>query len=463
MKERTEIMKELMDIDSKQDQTATEDLRQANQDAPGEGVTSPPPEPVRHTQGRHKFLIILAISLGIVAGVIAWQHWATRTKVANSAAQASKAITDLVVLDESQLRQVFIEPVGARTITVDRNATGRVSFNEDRLTPVFSPYAGRVLELLANKGANVRRGQPLVVLESPEVVAAQNDLASARSDLEKARIGLDAARITAERARRLHEQEAVATKDLQQGEADLSRAQDEYRRAQVGLAAVENRLSLFGKDPKEIAGLGERVDRQVVIRAPIAGTIVDRKIGPGQYVKPDAPDPLFLISDLATLWILADVYESDVAMVHLGAPVGVSVPAYPNRVFPAHISFISPTVDPATRTVRVRCLVQNPQGLLKPDMFATIKIGAAAQQSVPVIPASALVTEGDSSLVFVEEGQGRFRRRKIQPGQEMAGSVAIATGLSVGERVATRGGLLMNELIKSQDQTESKDCDRQAN
>jgi membrane fusion protein, heavy metal efflux system len=141
----------------------------------------------------------------------------------------------------------------------------------------------------------------------------------------------------------------------------------------------------------------------------------------------------------------------------------VSVPAYPNRVFPAHISFISPTVDPATRTVRVRCLVQNPQGLLKPDMFATIKIGAAAQQSVPVIPASALVTEGDSSLVFVEEGQGRFRRRKIQPGQEMAGSVAIATGLSVGERVATRGGLLMNELIKSQDQTESKDCDRQAN
>jgi RND family efflux transporter MFP subunit len=171
-------------------------------------------------------------------------------------------------------------------------------------------------------------------------------------------------------------------------------------------------------------------------------------------VKPDAPDPLFLISDLATLWILADVYESDVAMIHVGAPVDIVVPAYPNRAFPAHISFISPTVDPATRTVRVRCVVQNPQGMLKPDMFATIKIGAAVQQSLPVVPASALVTEGDNAVVFVEEGHGRFRRRKIQPGQEMAGSVAIATGLSVGERVATRGGLLMNEVSNSQEQAE---------
>jgi len=395
----------------------------------------------------------LAISIGLGAGVIAWHRRATQTKV-NSAAPASNANTDLVVLDANQLRQVAIEPVGARTITLDRNATGKVGFNEDRLTPVFTPYAGRVLELLANKGENVSKNRPLVILESPELVAAQNDLASARSDLTKAKIGLDTAQVVAERARRLHEQEAIATKDLQQAEADLTRAQDEYRRAQVALAAVENRLSLFGKDPKEIASLGERVDRRVVIRAPIAGTIVDRKIGPGQYIKPDAPDPLFLISDLATLWILADVYESDVALIHVGEPVEVKVPAYPARIFPAHISFVSPTVDPTTRTVRVRCLVQNSQGLLKPDMFATIKIGAAAQQSVPVVPASAVVSEGDSSLVFVEEGNGRFRRRQVQVGQEIGLKVAIASGLSVSERIATRGGLLMNELSKSQDQAE---------
>jgi len=454
MKERTETMNELMDIDCKQDQAVTEGLIQPDQSGTKGQVISPPPEPVRHTRGRHKLPIILAIVLGGVVGVVLWQHTAARNKLAPSTAEARKPTTDLVVVNDQQLRQVSVEPVGARTITVDRNATGRVGFNEDRLTPVFTPYAGRVLELLANKGASVGKSQPLVILESPELVVAQNDLASVRSDLAKAKIGLDTAQIVAARARRLHEQEAIATKDLQQAEADLNRAQDEHRRAQVGLAAVENRLSLFGKDPKEIAGLGERVDRRVIIRAPIAGTIVDRKVGPGQYIKPDAPDPLFLISDLTTLWILADVYETDVAMVHLEAPVEVSVPAYPDRIFPGHISLISPTVDSATRTVRVRCQVQNPQGLLKPDMFATIKIGAAIQQSVPVIPASSVVTEGDSSLVFVEEGHGHFRRRKIQVRQEMGGSVAIDNGLSVGESIVTRGALLMGELNKSQDQTE---------
>ena len=454
MNERPDVMKELEETDSRQNRTATGDTGPPGLETPRREGSRPSVEPAPHRPGHYKFLVIVTASFGIVVAVIAWRHWTTRIEVVKPAAEASKTIPDLVVLDESQLRQVSVEPAGMRAITLDRNATGKVGFNEDRLTPVFTPYAGRVLGLLANKGASVSKGQPLVVLESPELVAAQNDLASARSDLAKAKIGLNAAQTVADRARRLHEQEAIATKDLQQAEADLARAQDEYRRAQVTLAAVENRLLLFGKDPKEIAGLGARVDRQVVLRAPIAGTIVDRKIGPGQYIKPDAPDPLFLISDLTTLWILADVFESDVAMIHLRAPVEVSVPAYPNRVFPAHISFISPTVDPATRTVRVRCLVQNPEGLLKPDMFATIKIHAAAQQTVPVIPSSAVVTEGDSSLVFVEEGHGRFRRRKIQVGQELGGSVALATGLSVGERVAMRGGLLMNELNKPQDQTQ---------
>src|SRR5262245_58916397 len=441
---RSDIMNELMDVNAKQDLAGTDDRRQPNSSLASVGSTD----------ARYRLLVILGISLAIVAGVVTWQRWGSGTKVASHVAQASKTTTDVVVLDESQLRQVSIEPVGTRTITVDRNTTGKVGFNEDRLTPVFTPYAGRIVELLVNKGDSVGKNQPLVVLESPDLVVAQNDLASARSDLSKAKIGLDTAQTVAARARRLHEQEALATKDLQQAEADLTRSQDELRRAQIGLAAAENRLLLFGKDPKEIAGLGERVDRRIVIRAPIAGTVVDRKIGPGQYVKPDAPDPLYLISDLATLWILADVYESDVAMVHLGAPVEVSVSAYPNRIFPAHISFISPTVDPATRIVRVRCLIHNSQGLLKPDMFATIKIGGAVEQSVPIVPTSAPVAEGDSSLVFVEEGRGRFRRRRIQLGQEMEGKIAIARGLSVGERVATRGGLLMNELNKSQDQVQ---------
>jgi cobalt-zinc-cadmium efflux system membrane fusion protein len=391
------------------------------------------------------------VVIGVVIVLVGWQRVSSRSEPVDHPAekQGPPAASDLVIIDEKNLHQISTETVQERMVTVDRKATGKIGFNEDRLTPVFTPYAGRVVELLANKGDSVRSGQSLVVLESPDFVAAQNDLASARSDVAKAKIGLDTSQVAADRARRLHDQEALSTKDLQQAEADLARAQDELRRAQTTLTAVENRLALFGKDNQEIAKLGEHADSRITLRAPIAGTVVDRKIGPGQYVKPDASDPLFLISDLSTLWVLVDVFESDVAGIHLNMSVDVNVAAYPDRVFPAKISFISPTVDPNTRTVRVRCLVQNSSSLLKPDMFATIKIGAAAKQPVAVIPASSVVVEGNDSLVFVQEGAGRFRRRQIQTGSQVGESFIVNSGLKPGDVVATRGALLLDEAGKS--------------
>jgi cobalt-zinc-cadmium efflux system membrane fusion protein len=398
----------------------------------------------------NKAWVIVVIAAAIAAGLIGWQRMAPRSEVAAHADEKPAApATDLITVDEKQLQQISTDAVKQRLVTVDRKATGKIGFNEDRMTPVFTPYAGRVIELLANKGDDVKVGQPLVVLESPDYIAAQNDLASARSDVAKAKIGLDTAKAGAERARRLHDQEALATKDLQQAEADFARAQDETHRADTALASIVNRLSLFGKGPEDIAKLEEHPDRQVVLPAPIPGTIVDRKIGSGQYVKPDSPDPLFLISDLTTLWVLVDVFESDLAGIRLNTPVEVSVAAYPDRVFPARISFISPTVDPTTRTVRVRCLVANPNGLLKPDMFATIKMGSALQAAMPTIPSSAVVAEGNDSLVFVSEGPGHFRPRRIQVGREIEGGFIVDSGLHAGEIVATRGALLLSEISKS--------------
>jgi len=374
----------------------------------------------------------------------------SRMEKADSTNEKVDPPSDVVVVDEQQLKQVSTDLVKEDYVTVDRKATGKVGFNEDRLTPVLTPYSGRVSELLANKGDAVKAGQPLVVLESPDYVAAQNDLATARSDAAKSRIGLKSAEIAHERAQRLHDQEAIATKDLQQADADLARAQDELRRSEATLRAVENRILLFGKDPDDIASLGERVDRRVILRAPITGIIVERKIGPGQYVKPDSADPVFLISDLTTLWVLVDVYESDLNATHLNTPVEVRVAAYSDRVFPARISFISPTVDPATRTVRVRCLVPNSDGLLKPEMFATIKIGSAGQERAPLVPASAVIVDGDDTGVFVVEGPGRFRWRSIQLGHQVErGAFIIDSGLRPGEAVADRGALLLNELRKS--------------
>lgn len=402
-------------------------------------------------QPRSRVWPIIGIVMAALVAVIVWR-WLTPAptaadRPAEKPAADKQASNDTITVSGPQLQQISTETVKERMVTIDRSATGRVGFNEDRLTPVFTPFSGRVVELLANKGDNVRSGQPLAVIEAPDFVGAQNDLAAARSDQVKAKIGLDAAQVAEQRAKRLHDQEAISTKDLQQAETDLARAQDDVRRAQAAVAAAENRLRLFGKEPDETTS----VDPKVTLRAPIGGTIVDRKVGPGQYVKPDSPDPLFLITDLGEVWVLVDVYESDVAAIHLNMPVEVMVSAYPEKVFPARISFISPTVDPATRTLRVRCLVPNGHGLLKPDMFATIKIGSVGVEPKTTVPAGAVVAEGNDSVVFVADNAGHYRRKTVQLGKEVEDGFIVNTGVKAGDVIAVRGALLLNELSKAKE------------
>ncbi|HSX83455.1 MAG TPA: efflux RND transporter periplasmic adaptor subunit, partial [Candidatus Saccharimonadia bacterium] len=426
----------------------------------GSATTTPPVSPhPRPRRSRRVVWLVVVLLLGGIVGTAAWQRldiqsvW-QRLGMQPGEEQAAPSpvppFTDVAILQEHQRQQLTIEPVREQPVTVERDMTGKVGFNEDRLTPVYTPYAGRVLEVLAHKGADVRPGQPLLVLESAELVTVQSDLAAARSDLAKAKIGLDAARVAAERARGLHAQGAIATKDGQQAEMELARAQDEQRRAQAMLAGVEHRLALFGKKPEEIARLGDQIDRHILIRAPIAGTIVERKVGPGQYLRADASDALFLIADLSTVWVLADVYESDLADMRLNAPVEVSVAAYPRLTLSARIAAIHPTVDPASRTVRVRCLVQNADGLLKPDMFATIKVRSLTPHTVAVVPVSAVLSQGTETVVFVEEEPGRFRQRQVQLGREIQGSVVVQNGVQPGERVVTRGVLLLSTRFKPQ-------------
>ena len=419
--------------------------------------TTPPTSTLLRRRGRRRLAGLVILLLGGLGGTAAWQRWnllaiwqrlGMQPVVEQVAPSPPSQATDVAVIHEPQLQQFTIEPVREQPLTVARDITGKVSFNEDRLTPVYTPYAGRVLEVLAHKGAAVRVGQPLLVLESPELVTVQNDLAAARSDLSKATIGLDAAQVAAERARHLHTQGAIATKDVQQAETDLARAQDEQRRAQTTLAGMEHRLALFGKKPAEIARLGAQVDSHIIIRAPIAGTIVERKVGLGQYLRADASDALLLIADLSTVWILADVYESDLADMRLNAPVEVRVAAYPHLMLPAQIAAIHPTVDPTSRTVRVRCLVQNTEGLLKPDMFAKITVRSLTPHTVPVVPTSAVLAHGTETVVFVEEAPGRFRQRQVQLGHAMQDGIVVQGGVQQGERVVTRGVLLLNTLLQ---------------
>jgi cobalt-zinc-cadmium efflux system membrane fusion protein len=399
----------------------------------------------RGIRRRHAAAVI--VFLGILLGAFVVRHQEARTDE-KPAQTAATSPADIIEATPEQLKQIRVEQVGDRTVDVAMETTAKVGFNEDRMTPVYAPYGGRVLEVLANKGDVVRAGQPLLVIESPDLVATVHDLAEARADADKSKIALDTAEKAANRARNLHQLEALATKELQAAEAELARAREDYRRATAAVSVMRNRLSLFGKSPDEIRQLeesvGDQIDRRMEIRAPLAGTIVDRKVGPGQYVKPDSPDALFMIGDLSSVWVNADVYETHLEEIRIGAPVTITVAAYPDRQFPARISAINPTVDPATRTIHVRCSVPNPNGLLKPEMFATIRIGNTEKRRVPAVPSAAVLTQGPDAFVLREESPGRFRRRPVKSGREVAGYTVIEDGLTSSDRVVTSGALLLS-------------------
>jgi len=399
---------------------------------------------------RRRYMVVAAVFLLVLAAAVIVRPLDRRNDPKPQQA-ATPSSSDVIEATPEQLEQVRIETVREQVIDLDLQTTGKVGFNEDRMTPVFSPYAGRVLEVLVNKGDLVKTGQPLLVVESPDLVTAVNDLAEARAEAEKAKIALDSADKAAQRARNLNALEALAAKELQASESDLARAREDYRRALARIAAVRNHLTLFGKSASEIAQLEESVtdqtDRQIVIRAPLAGTIVERKVGPGQYIKSDAPEPLYLISDLSTVWVNVDIYEMYLPQVHVGAPVEITVAAYPERKFPARITAINPIVDAQTRTIHVRCLVPNAAGLLKPEMFANIRISDAAKQKLPSIPSTAVLTEGSESFVLVEASPGRFRKQYVKSARDLQGYTVVTRGLRADDRVVTSGVLLLSNAF----------------
>jgi membrane fusion protein, heavy metal efflux system len=409
----------------------------------GDTTASEAVPPARPRSNKRRNVAAVIIALAFLAGLINWRHSLTRQAVPTQSAVQPKPPEDVVFADENQLKNLTIEPVAAREITIDREVTGKIGFNENCLTPIFPAYSGRVIEALVAKGDTVNKDQPLLVVESPDYVAAQIDLTNARADVDKAAVNLSIAAVNLERSRKLFAKDAIAKKDLQGSESGYALAQAELRRAMGALAVAQSKLMIFGKTPADIARLKAVVDRTLIIAAPITGTIVDRQVGPGQILRTDTPTPLFQIASLSTLWAQGNVFESDLPNIRLGAPAEIRVEAYPKEVFPGRVSFIDPTVDPVTRTVHVRCELNNRKGLLKPDMFVRMKIIAAAKQSVPVIPASAVVARGENSFVLIEEAPGRFRKRKVEVGHEVNGSVMINSGLKIGERIVTKGAVLL--------------------
>lgn len=366
------------------------------------------------------------------------------------AASGSSGDPDTLAVTADQMKSVTVEKVAPQSVLITEETVGKVNFNEDAATPIYSPYTGRITELLAKPGDFIRKGAPILIVDSPEVVDAENDFLSGRAAVAKAQAILKQAERTRDRLQRLVAGEAAAPKDLEQALTDVESARNDLRSAEAQVDTARQRILNFGKTPAEVDQLAiSRIpDRTTRVYAPISGIIVARKVGPGQYVRPDNPDPLFTVADTSTMWLLAQVYESQVPAIRVGQAVEVKVLALPDQTFSARVVYIAPTVDPTSRRVAVRVVLQNRNNQLRPEMFASFRFQQTTRQAL-MVPRKAIVQEGNLNVAWVLLPGNRVTRRIVQVGVEREGLIEIKSGLAEGDQVIGDGALFLSSFRKA--------------
>jgi cobalt-zinc-cadmium efflux system membrane fusion protein len=264
--------------------------------------------------------------------------------------------------------------------------------------------------------------------------------------MNKARSALDLAKLQDTRARDLFEGKAVPLKDYQQSQATLIQAQNDVRSSQTAMEAARNKLRIFGLTDEDIATFQEkgRINPETTIFAPLGGTVVQRKIGPGQYVNSGASDPVYVIGDLSTVWMTAFVRETDAANVSVGQEVTFNVLAMPGRALSARINYVATAIDPATRRLLVRATIDNKDGKLKPEMFANVTIYSASDHPAVGVPKTALIYEGDQVRIWVAHEDRTIELRQIKPGLTNGDLVEVIGNLKPGEQIVTKGSLFID-------------------
>ena len=369
------------------------------------------------------------------------------TLMASSAvAEGPMKGADFLRVVADQMHQLQIVKVGTFAFRAQTSAIGQIGYNEDASTIVLTPFSGRVTRLIAKPGDQVKKGDPLLEIDSPEQFAQQNDFIAAQAAKRKAGSQHNLAQIVEKRVRDLHEGNAAPFKDLQQAEAQLASAENDLRSADTTLEAARARLRIVGRTEAEILKLEQTgvLSRVTTITAPINGTVVSRKVGPGQHVKADSGEALYTIADLSTMWLKAQIFEQDIGFVRVGQEIEARVAAAPNRIFKARIANISSASDLNTRRVMVRSEIGNPDGVLKSEMFASFRIGIEPTPATAAVPTEAVIREGDVATVWVETEPMLFKRRVVDIGTQQSGLTQIRSGLAVGELVVARGAIFVD-------------------
>jgi cobalt-zinc-cadmium efflux system membrane fusion protein len=324
----------------------------------------------------------------------------------------------------SHVQVVTVEPVKLPRVL---RLTGAVAYNAFNTVPVITQVGGPVSRILVVPGERVKKGQSLLEVSSPDYSLLYAAYLKARDTL----------RVTDKnyaRAQDLYAHHAIAERDLLQAESDRIQAQADLNAALLGLKI----LGIPNPDELEKAPSSA----EIPLLAPIAGEIVERDVSPGQLLQAGATQA-FIISDMGSVWVLANIYQSDLSAVHVGDQVAVQTDSYPDK-FQGKISFISPALDPTTRTLQARIVVENPGEKLKNNMYVTATVNAGAEMNAIAVPDSSVLRDDENQpFVYVASSSNQFGRRPVEIGQSEAGKTQILKGLSPGDKVVGDGSLFL--------------------
>ena len=356
----------------------------------------------------------------------------------NAASNVAPATTVESVPDRNVVTVVNPERFALARAAVRREsdqilANGVVAADVSRTYPVTALSSGRVVEIRARLGDDVQKGQLLLTITSP-------DMSQAISDLQKFRANEALTKTQLDRAQILNSHGVLAQKDLEV-------AQDTFNKAKIDKQTAEEHIRILGGDPQQLSS-------QIEIHAPVAGTIIEQNVTSAAGVKSlDNSPSLFTIADLSNVWVLCDVYENDLARVHVGDWAEIELNAYPNRRLAGRVSNISKLLDPNTRAAKVRIELANDAGILRPNMFASVHFASQGSETRTVIPASAVVRLQDRDWVFVKLNEKQFRRTEVEAGPANPDKTQdVLRGLRAGEQVVSNALTFGREVQKSNEQ-----------
>jgi cobalt-zinc-cadmium efflux system membrane fusion protein len=342
-----------------------------------------------------------------------------------------------VVIPEGspKLAEIHTDVVRTASVPFDEVVSpGKIETNPNLVSRVALPLAGRVSAVFVKLGDSVKRGEPILSIEAPDADAAVSAYLQGQAAINQANANLNKAQADYDRANDLFQHNAVAKKDVLTAENALAQSKAALETANAALEQFERKLRLLGLKPNTFG-------QKVTVPAPVSGKVMDITIAAGEY-RNDTSTPVMTIADLSTVWVSSDVPESKIRFIDPGERIDVELTAYPGETFHGRVTRIADTVDPQTRTIKVRAEMDNSRGKLRPEMYGTIR-HTDAMKTMPVVPIGAVLQGDGKTMVWVEQGPGCYRPVEVKTGERTDGNLPILSGLQAGARIVVDGAMLL--------------------